>query len=244
MASLLPLTLGSRRLATTLAEEHRQVMAGPLRAEVIRADGNRCRFCGLASAKWMEIFHLDGDHANTTRANLATACPLCHQCDHLHLAGLENGGMIIWLPEIEQGVLNALAVAIFVAIVRKAPYADAAREMYAQLQSRAALIEERTGQGASHPSLWARELAALDPKDYERRHAALAGIRLLPVAARFLSPIRYWAASEFRAAPVDDWSDLHRAASSVLEAALAHEEPEPSAHGAPLEEEFPDDVPA
>ncbi|WP_236077299.1 HNH endonuclease signature motif containing protein [Paraburkholderia domus] len=84
------------------------------RLSVLEACGNECEFCGHASAKFQEVHHGDDNHANNTRENLFGSCPLCHQVFHLGLAGMRDGGAIIYLPEMSQAELNQLALLIWI----------------------------------------------------------------------------------------------------------------------------------
>ena len=50
--------------------------AGKQASLVLARDGHACRFCGLASGPWAEVFHRNGDHADDSLDNLAAACPV------------------------------------------------------------------------------------------------------------------------------------------------------------------------
>lgn len=43
-------------------------------------------------------------------------CPLCYSALHLDEAGIENSGVVIWLPEISQEQLNLICLAIFISL--------------------------------------------------------------------------------------------------------------------------------
>jgi intracellular multiplication protein IcmJ len=224
MKELLPLTLGCRKQTFDMSVQHKPVMAGALRHAVLHEDGNQCRFCGFVSPKWMEIFHVDGDHKNNARENLVTACPLCHQCDHLDVAGLHKGGKIIWLPELDQGSLNLLCIAIFIAVFRDRDFAQSAREMYEMLSDvRGRAVEDYYGRGSANPLAWASQLEHLDDEDYEVRNERLEGLRLLPAAGRFVRPIRYWATEAFPSKYPEFWERLFEQASPLLEESRAPE---------------------
>lgn len=71
-----------------------------------------CRFCGRRCGDRLEVFHLDGDHANQLPENLVWACPICHSAQHLGHANVEREMTLIWLPEMSQSALNWLCVSL------------------------------------------------------------------------------------------------------------------------------------
>jgi intracellular multiplication protein IcmJ len=77
-----------------------------VRAQILDRDKHTCQFCGFYAAKYQEVHHLDSDHENDIPENLITTCPLCHATQHIGLAGKENRGVLIWLPEMTQQQLN------------------------------------------------------------------------------------------------------------------------------------------
>jgi intracellular multiplication protein IcmJ len=85
-----------------------------VRQPVLEACGNECEFCGHTSAKYQEVHHKDDDHANNKRENLFGSCPLCHQVFHLGLAGMRDGGVIVYLPEMTQAEVNQLALLVWI----------------------------------------------------------------------------------------------------------------------------------
>ena len=68
-----------------------------------------CRFCGALAAGRQEWFHLNGDEADAAPGNLAVACTLCHLTQHLDTAAAEGSATLIWLPEMSQQALFAVA---------------------------------------------------------------------------------------------------------------------------------------
>lgn len=97
------------------------------RLRVLERDDYTCRGCNFRSPpartkkgdgpSYMDVHHLDHDHGNNALDNLATMCPFCHQAFHIGYAGVSNGGILIWLPEISQADLNNLARTIFIALI-------------------------------------------------------------------------------------------------------------------------------
>ena len=68
-----------------------------------------CQFCGLEAAGWQERFHLNGDHDDERSANIVSACVLCYLCQHLERWSIDQEAILIWLPELTQGAVIALA---------------------------------------------------------------------------------------------------------------------------------------
>ncbi|CAJ6613691.1 Uncharacterised protein [Burkholderia pseudomallei] len=85
-----------------------------VRRAILDACGNECAFCQHTSSKFQEVHHADDDHANNSRENLFGTCPLCHQVFHLGLAGMRDGGQIIYMPEMSQAELNQLVMLIWI----------------------------------------------------------------------------------------------------------------------------------
>lgn len=73
--------------------------------KIFERDNYTCKSCGLKGGKlnnFMEIHHIDGNHNNHKKSNLATLCPYCHMCFHIDYVGRERLGTLIFLPEISQ----------------------------------------------------------------------------------------------------------------------------------------------
>ncbi|KVV07466.1 HNH endonuclease [Burkholderia ubonensis] len=85
-----------------------------VRRAILDACGNECAFCQHTSSMYQEVHHADDDHANNSRENLFGTCPLCHQVFHLGLAGMRDGGQMIYMPEMSQSELNQLAMLIWI----------------------------------------------------------------------------------------------------------------------------------
>lgn len=152
-----------------------------------------CRFCGFDAAGWQEAFHLDGDHANAAPANVAAACPLCHLCQHMDRPTIAGEAVLIWLPEVSQGAVIALARRIHLVLhahgepphmergrpVRNDPPLAAAWAAQLALRERAKPAERRLG--TSSPLDFAAALLGLSPAARRRGAALLQGLRLLPL---------------------------------------------------------------
>jgi hypothetical protein len=163
---------------------------------VFDRDGYSCRFCGHRAVGWQEIFHLDGDHANWSLANLATACVLCHSAQHLGRPTITQELMLIWLPDMSQAALNTVVRRIHLRLHAHGerahleaqprsenPQVHAALRAYRALAAEAATVKRRIHTHCAH-ELGAALLVA---SEQERVHhdVLLGGIRLLHQGRRF-----------------------------------------------------------
>ncbi len=167
-----------------------------VRKKALERDGNTCRACGFKAMRWMEVHHLDDNHANNALDNLATLCPFCHMVQHIGFAGQNGEARLVWLPEVGQAELHHIVRAILVAEheARRADgrqtfvksMAEAAGTLRARLIAREAGAKERIG--TSDPAVLGDILmrfARISGDNlYARREGLLRGIRLLPLGVR------------------------------------------------------------
>ena len=191
-----------------------------VRKTVLEQADYRCSYCELRSDKWQEVHHEDDDHHNNDMRNLRCACPLCHQVFHVGLAGLHDGGIIIYAPEFTQVQLNMLTLAIWLAVSGRAVYAAKAREVYQDLENRRYMVTSIFRDWARHADVKLQEpfqfsadmlgngLIMLDDKDYEDRQNLLGGLRLLPTDMRFKSQIEHWVKYFGSKIPSQTWGQL------------------------------------
>ncbi|HBH26368.1 MAG TPA: type IV secretion protein DotN [Rhodospirillaceae bacterium] len=181
---VLPITLGVSRGGKTGGAEGTPSGPAPLppdlRARILKRDGNRCRCCGFEAAKYQEILHINGDHADTRPGNLATTCIFCHQCFHLDRVGPMESGVLIWMPEIPQAYIHHIARAIYVArITQGEAAAGAARRALEIIMAR--MEEAKRRIGTEDPFVLAAVLSDyLGPRQYAAREAKIRGLRLFP----------------------------------------------------------------
>ena len=119
---------------------------------VLQRDHHTCRFCGLPAGGWQDVFHLDDDHEHWTPTNLAASCPLCHGVQHIGTPNANSDMHVIWLPEVEQPVLNVLVRGIHggVAVL------DIQRDLVGTTMLRAAQRADPGGDRAEHVGAGAR----------------------------------------------------------------------------------------
>lgn len=198
------------------------------RRETLALADRRCHFCGLRAEKWQEVHHLDDDHTNQSQSNLVCACPLCHQVFHLGLAGMHDGGMLIYAPEFSQVDLNALTVAIWLAVASGSEYAAEAQRVYEDLRNRNFYVTSIFREWAYDakieihepfsftPDLLANALIELPEDVYQQRAELLAGLRLLPKDERYKDRIEYWVGYFGKTLPVGQWKSLVKDMSAIL----------------------------
>ena len=152
-----------------------------------------CQFCGLDAAGWQEPFHCDGDHANGSPGNIVSACPLCHLCQHLDRPHIHEEAALIWLPEMSQAAVIALARGVHLVLhahgepahmdrgipVRDTPALQSAWATHDALRKRSHSAEERLG--TASPLDLSAALLGLSPAALKRGGVLLRGLRLLPL---------------------------------------------------------------
>jgi intracellular multiplication protein IcmJ len=174
-----------------------------LRPVVQERDKHTCKFCGFKSSSYQEIHHIDGDHANHVKDNLATICMFCHGCFHLNRAGRDGEASLIWMPEISQERLNHILRSLFAAdrwadqVIKEKragpgtgavlldsakKFGEGSRSLIAALQRRDIDAERRIG--TADPAELANMLLDMDEETYARRGEFLAGIRLMHLGKR------------------------------------------------------------
>lgn len=144
-----------------------------------------CRFCGFESQKYQEVHFLNRDTADTSDKNLVTACIFCHQCFSLDEVSAMSSGVLIWLPEIEQGDLHHIMRAVYIARISQGPVADAARRSLDALMARREEAKRRIS--TDNPYILSVILKDyLSDNHYMMREAKLKGLRLLPLDRRLI----------------------------------------------------------
>lgn len=192
------------------------------RPRVLTRDQHTCIYCDFTADNWQDVHHKDDNHAHNDIDNLSTCCKICHACHHLWLASQNNGGVLIYLPEIEQTLLNRVLRAMFV--VGKIGSKDRQEEVKALwdfLQSRRAHAREMIGTDSA--SILANALMSASQDDYDARESRLGAIRFLitPRSPMLALPnggsiIDYWANHVYNKLPESSWESL---SSQLFEAA-------------------------
>ena len=205
-----------------------------IRGPVLDAADYQCRFCTLRSDKYQEVHHLDDNHANNAKENLACTCPLCHQVFHIGLASMRDGAYVINMPELSQAEINQLCLVMWIVEKTDTSRFDAQQALsYQNLANRVktlrALMENRRGnvkirfcnelEKAGFPkdftkkvsldsinaALIANVLMGLSDELYAQRQDLLGGLRLMPRAERFDTQLKHWVEEQGKTLPISAW---------------------------------------
>ena len=144
-----------------------------------------CPFCGVRFAEGQEPFLCPDGSADFS-------CAPCHLVRHLERDTIAEEAVLIWLPEMTQAALNALAHGALKRLARDgaldraaSPFAvtpeqvpNGALEAIRALEARS--FEAETRLGASSPRVLGAALMRMKPRLYEDRARLLGGIRLWP----------------------------------------------------------------
>jgi intracellular multiplication protein IcmJ len=171
-----------------------------VRKRALDRDNHTCRFCGFKASKWQEVHHRDDDHTNNSLDNLVTACPYCHMCQHIGLAGHNREAILIFRPEISQADLHHLVRTAQVAernfeMMKADPQAarspnmkiageaaEVARSFMASMKASAEAARKLIH--TSEPNDLGNAMMMLPDEAYAKRRELFAGIRLLPLGVR------------------------------------------------------------
>lgn len=209
----LPLVISAKRSSWRLADGHSgeaDLAFGEVRQQVLQRDNYTCQGCDFRAEKWQEVHHRDDNHHNNQPNNLVTVCCFCHQVFHLGMVGMQRSGVVIWLPEISQADLHNITRAIFIAVRNRKSNMEAARRLFSAFESRAQLIEEEFGPGASNPGSWGQAMLEMSQEQFDGRAERFGHLRLLPHPVAFSRQIDYWATDPklFGSLLDEDWSKV------------------------------------
>ena len=149
-----------------------------------RGAQSSCPFCGVRFAEGQGPFLCPDGSADFS-------CAPCHLVRHLERDTIAEEAVLIWLPEMTQAALNALAHGAhkrlagdgalhlaanpFALTAERGP--DGALEAIRALEARSAEAEARLG--TTCPRVLGAALMRMKPKAYEDRARLLGGLRLL-----------------------------------------------------------------
>ena len=184
------------------------------RPRVLARDQHTCVFCDFTADNWQDVHHRDDNHTHNDIDNLVTCCKICHACHHIWLASQNNGGVLIYLPEIEQTLLNRLVRAMFVVgKVGSAERRAEVKELWDFLYSRRNHACEMIGTHSA--ATLANALMTTSQDDYNNRESRLCAIRFLiaPSSPMLTLPnhgniVDYWANNVYNRLPESSWESL------------------------------------
>lgn len=163
-------------------------------------DDYACGFCGFQAKEFLESVNVNGDYLDNKRDNLVTACGFCAQCFFLEAIGKSDfgGGVLIYLPEMQQNELNALCHTLFASMVFHLNDSASAKNIYRSLKLRSQIVEEKIGEGLSNPAQFG--LMLIDAAHHKKSdvHDTLSKtLRLLPNMGRSSAEIIGWMQAGF-----------------------------------------------
>ena len=156
-----------------------------IKARILDRDNHTCRYCGFTAEKYQDVHVLDGDTANTREYNLVAACIFCAQVPQLDAVARMRSGVLVWLPEIEQPILNHIARSIYVARISQGAMAETAKKALEILIKRREEAKNRIH--TDDPQVLAMVLQDFaGARQYDGRAKKLDGIKLFPLDRRII----------------------------------------------------------
>jgi len=154
------------------------------RAAIHRRDYESCRFCGFRSPKYQTIVWLREGARDVDDG--VTSCVFCEQVLRIDLAPAQKSGVLVWLPEVSQAMLNRAMYTVYLLRISRDERADRARRLLDRLMSRRGTAKERFG--SDNPTLAVAKLTATRRPDTgpSLDDAAAKGLRLLPLDRRVI----------------------------------------------------------
>lgn len=205
---------GDKTGASSLSKEAKE--------KIFQRDDYRCQCCSFRSEKYQQIHFKDNDSNNHDPDNLITACIFCQQCFNLGDVATMKSGTLIWMPEIEQHVINNIARAAYIARISQGPIADVARKILDLIMVRREEAQKRIS--TDDPYILGTVMNDyLSLKQYSLRMKRLDGIRLFPLDRRIIKEadlefnqfpqiLAYWRSKNgpFGGKPPQQWISLYQ----------------------------------
>lgn len=163
---------------------------------VFQRDNHTCQYCGFKSKQFLDVVNADGNYGHNHIDNLVTACQFCAQCFFLEGIGKSDfgGGVLVYMPEMSQGDLNALCHVLFAMMISGGKSSSDAKTIYRNLRLRAQYVEKELGSGLSNPSVYGQLLADANVEGKADVHRRLmSSLRVLPIMTRYVNQMETWA---------------------------------------------------
>lgn len=186
-----------------------------VREDVLIAQGYRCQGCGFESrpagkrpSGYMEVHHLNHDHTDNRRQNLAAFCPICHRVFHLGYAGIRGSGFIIYCPWLTQAQINNLCITLFKAADSGGIHEEAAMDLYTELsQLYVPIVKAVKGYEGGAAEL-GNALMQLSQGAVDHVDSVLKDWRLLPLPQDHTEAIQFWARQVYSTLAEESWAEL------------------------------------
>jgi hypothetical protein len=181
----------------------------------------QCAFCALASAKYSECHHLDGNHSNNREDNFVAVDTLCHAYHHIgHLGSQDrfasdNMGeagktVLAAVPEISASDLNLLQRAIGVAMLEDKE-SSVAKDLHARLIKRHEPVTEVFGTSSVRD--FGAAMATMDDESYLNRDSVVSDLRVVFHADILKNEGRKFL-EDFSGLPYKSWENVFKNAYS------------------------------
>jgi intracellular multiplication protein IcmJ len=155
-----------------------------------------CQFCGLSAANWQEPFCYKQDQRAGPVMQAVPACVLCHLALCLDRDTIDREGLLIWCPQLSQGLLNSLVRAsherltlsdVPLDLSRKPNSGDSdawgAANVLADLRAQSEAVVAKIGTAA--PSALYQGLVEFMRRDGALDARLISGLRLFPLGRFF-----------------------------------------------------------
>jgi len=159
---------------------------GAWRESIFKRDFYTCQYCGLQSKKYHNIIAENGVDWVTNK--VFTACIFCSLCLALETVEPMRSGVLIWLPQMSQVMLNRLMQVVYVSRIRSDVHADKARQILERLLQRRRFVVDRLSSDV--PSFLVGLMANCETtEELCSVREKISDIRLLPLDRRIIRQV-------------------------------------------------------
>ena len=126
-----------------------------IRADILYRDAFTCQFCAQVSQA-LEVINADNNYRHNVPTNMVSACELCARVNLLDSYAMDYAGQdrIIYFPELLQEQMNQLCRMLFCKMTMEGESTYNAKRIFAQLQDRAAWLNQKANCQLSHPGMF------------------------------------------------------------------------------------------
>jgi len=188
-----------------------------------------CLFCNHNQAGHLQVHHINCNHHDNSIENLAAVCFICHSNHHLWLAGKSKtnqgksgeqmGSYMIYMPSVEQGLLNRFLMSCFAAKEHKNPkIQDSAIYALEQIELLKKPIEDSFG--TSSAQIFGGIMSDIPEIAYEFRNEILSGIKMVMTPDSFMydnKAIYDIVQSWEKFMPDDTWERIYKSVFKVID---------------------------
>jgi intracellular multiplication protein IcmJ len=154
--------------------------------EIVLNDyNNQCAYCGYASLN-NNIVNKNFNYQDNAKSNIIPACAICTQCVLMDGFGQDPffGGLIIFLPELEQVQLAHLIRTVYAGFEKQASYKSRLSDLMITLEERKEYVESILGKKSYEPEYFSQGLLDTFVDDKKLEHPIFKNLRFLPDKAK------------------------------------------------------------